>query len=221
MPCCVLSVHGPRPPGTEGAAEGGGGFPMVENLLRFHTSEAVAPVSAILDHWDARGSSCPACRNGVPPRATRAATCLCHPRGGGRMQDPAQRGDGVTTGCCSSVRALFSSCWQPVCPRQGRCQLCLAMGPGHPLVCDKYCPAAQILMGLSCYPTATPPLSAADPLPFSPEGIRDLSELCANQPTARCGSRWDGPAGRHGDSGGRERAGRSAAGRAPPGPLTW
>lgn len=42
---------------------------MVENLLRFHTSEAVAPVSAILDHWDARGSSCPACRNGVPPRA--------------------------------------------------------------------------------------------------------------------------------------------------------
>lgn len=42
-----------------------------------------------------------------------------------------------------------------------------------------------ILVGLSPYPIH--PSSAADPLPFSPQGTGDLSKLCAKQPTARCG----------------------------------
>lgn len=52
---------------------------------------------------------------------------------------------------------------------------------------------------------------------FSPQGTRDLSKLCANQPV-RCGAHVDGTTGRHSGSG---LAGRQVAGRAPPVPLIW
>lgn len=189
----------------------------METLLRFHTSEAVAPVSAVLDHWDARGSSCPACRSDVP---SLGRTCCHLPVSPMRRWEDA--GPSTARGWRNHRKLL--QC-------EGFIQLLLAASmslPGHGVSSALlwvlevlWYGTNTVLHPRSSWVSPAAPqhcFSAADPLPFSPQGFGDLSELCAHQPTARCGSRVDGPAGRHGQRWqgvGWRAGGRQGSSRAP------
>lgn len=127
---CVLPVQGPRSPGTEGATEGGGGCPKVETLLRFSISEAVSPSLCCPGSLGCMWQLLPFTQERCPLPGTHALqSAPCHAHSGGRVQDPAQCVDGITTGCCSAAMGLFSSCWQPACPCQATVAALPCYGP--------------------------------------------------------------------------------------------
>jgi len=178
------------------------------------------PVSATLDHWDARSPQ------SLPPWIT--GMCVAAPAlPAGEMPSPR----GSCTAICTRWWADAGLCtvwgWtshRVMLQREGFVQLLLAASVSAlPWVLEVHWYGRNTVphpgSSWDSPPTPQHPSSAADPLPFSPQETGDTSELCANQPTASCRVRcewacqkaleqwWQGSGWQ--------------AGRAPPVPLIW